>query len=31
MTVSDMPKAERDKWAQMVQPYCDSLFEKIAG
>ena len=27
--VYDLPKAERDKWADMVKPYCDSLFEKM--
>jgi len=27
--VYSLPKAERDRWAKTLQPYCDSLFEKM--
>ena len=29
LEVYNLPKAERDKWAKMLQPYCDSIFESM--
>jgi len=29
MEVYTLPKAERDRWAETLQPYCNELFEKM--
>ena len=29
LEVYQLPKAERDQWAETLKPYCDSLFEKM--
>ena len=31
MEVYTLPKAERDRWAETLQPYCNELFEKMGS